>query len=196
MNSVLHFQIKISYSLGYVDAQDFLCVPTPRLHGHDFSHQGIMGIWEGFPPLAVVAPHGETQMFPEPAPVAPPVHRDLLDVRDGRSRSRSRRSHSPADDLHGNFHAALTALALRSGDKTSAWKFPAVSSSKMLQRQVALQLCGWSLKEEDLWSSVKRFVRSWIKSKGLIRLSKGGKRTGITPAPHVGSSSLSNTQKQ
>ncbi|KAJ6543876.1 hypothetical protein B0H19DRAFT_289302 [Mycena capillaripes] len=137
------------------NAQDFLCVPTPRLHGYDFSHQGIMGIWEGFPPLAAA---GDTQIA-DPAPVGPPVHRDLLDVRDGRSRSRSRRSHSPADDLHGNFHAALTALALRSGDKSSAWKFPSVSSSKILQRQVALQLCGWSLKEEDLWNNVKRWEK-------------------------------------
>ncbi|KAJ7667588.1 hypothetical protein DFH06DRAFT_1182943 [Mycena polygramma] len=132
------------------NAQDFLCVPTPRLHGYDFSHQGILGIWEGFPPLSTT---GETS---DPAP---PPHRDLLDILDGRSRSRSRRSHSPADDLHGNFHAALNALALRSGDKSSAWKFPSVSSSKILQRQVALQLCGWSLREEDLLNNVKRWEK-------------------------------------
>ncbi|KAJ7477171.1 hypothetical protein B0H11DRAFT_2234647 [Mycena galericulata] len=140
-------------------AQDFLCVPTPRLHGYDFSHQGIMGIWEGFPPLALGVPHGEPSILD---PTAPPIHRDLLDVRDGtRSRSRSRRSHSPADDLHGNFHAALTVLALRSGDKpsSSAWKFHAVSTAKALQRQVALQLCGWSLREEDLWTNVKRWEK-------------------------------------
>ncbi|KAJ7895961.1 hypothetical protein B0H14DRAFT_3081117 [Mycena olivaceomarginata] len=89
------------------NAQDFLCVPTPRLHGYDFSHQGIMGIWEAFPPLAATTPHGEPQI----------------------------------------------------GDKTSAWKFPAVSSSKNLQRQVALQLCGWTLKEEDLWSNIKRWEK-------------------------------------
>ncbi|KAF8211587.1 hypothetical protein K438DRAFT_1807564 [Mycena galopus ATCC 62051] len=141
------------------NAQDFLCVPTPRLHGYDFSHQGIMGIWDGFPPLAATTPHGDPQALPEIGPSAPPVHRDLLGLRDGRSRSRSRRSESPADDLHGNFHAALTALVLRSGDKTSAWKFHSVSSSKILQRQVALQLCGWSLKEEDLLNNIKRWER-------------------------------------
>ncbi|KAK7061340.1 zinc-ribbon-16 domain-containing protein [Favolaschia claudopus] len=137
------------------NAQDFLCVPTPRLHGYDFSHQGIMGIWEGFPP--VVAP-GDSQALPEAGAVAP-THRDLLGIRDGRSRSRSRRSHSPADDLHGNFHAALTALTLRSGDRTSTWKFHSVTSNKFLQRQVALQLCGWSLKEEDLWNNIKRWEK-------------------------------------
>ncbi|KAJ7179577.1 hypothetical protein C8R46DRAFT_1074139 [Mycena filopes] len=139
------------------NAQDFLCVPTPRMHGYDFSHQGILGIWEGFAPLAVVTPHAEPQILPEIH--APPIHRDRLDIRDGRSRSRSRRSHSPADDLHGNFHAALSALALRGGDKTSGWNFPAVSSAKILQRQVALQLCGWSLKEEDLWTNIKRWEK-------------------------------------
>ncbi|KAJ7762788.1 hypothetical protein DFH07DRAFT_404320 [Mycena maculata] len=132
-------------------AQDFLCVPTPRLHGYDFSHQGIMGIWEGFPPL-----NGE----PDPAATAQPVHRDLLGILDDTpSRSRSRRSHSPADDLHGNFHAALSALALRGGDKPSVWKFHAVSTSKALQRQVALQLCGWSLREDDLWTNIKRWEK-------------------------------------
>ncbi|KAJ7163782.1 hypothetical protein C8R43DRAFT_988631 [Mycena crocata] len=139
-------------------AQDFLCVPTPRLHGYDFSHQGILSIWEGFAPLDVATPRGEPSMLLD-AGTVPTVHRDLLDVRDdARSRSRSRRSHSPADDLHGNFHAALAALALRSGDK-SAWKFLAVSSSKTLQRQVALQLCGWSLKEADLWTNIKRWEK-------------------------------------
>ncbi|KAJ7727968.1 hypothetical protein B0H16DRAFT_1665587 [Mycena metata] len=123
------------------NAQDFLCVPTPRLHSYDFSHQGIMGIWEGFAPLSVVTPHAEPQILPEIH--APPIiHRDLLDIRDGRSRSRSRRT-----------------LAIRAGDKASAWNFPAVSSSKILQRQVALRLCGWSLKEEDLWTNIKRWEK-------------------------------------
>ncbi|KAJ6516352.1 hypothetical protein C8R45DRAFT_241220 [Mycena sanguinolenta] len=141
------------------NAQDFLCVPTPRLHGYDFSHQGIMGIWEGFPPLAAPTPHAEPQMLPEAGPVGPPVNRDLMELRIGRSRSRSRRSESPADDLHGNFQAALRALVLRGGDKTSAWKFHSVSSNKILQRQVALHLCGWSLKEEDMWNNIKKWEK-------------------------------------
>ncbi|KAJ7229086.1 hypothetical protein GGX14DRAFT_416631 [Mycena pura] len=140
-------------------AQDFLCVPTPRLHGFDFSYQGIIGIWEGFLPIVSATPRVDASIPPDPVP---PVHRDLLDVHSGsRSQSPSRRSRSPADDLHGNFHAALRALALRSGDRSvsSAWKFPAVSSAKVLQRQIALQLCGWSLKEEDLLVNVKRWER-------------------------------------
>ncbi|KAJ6627385.1 hypothetical protein B0H10DRAFT_2161088 [Mycena sp. CBHHK59/15] len=131
------------------NAQDFLCVPTPRLHGYDFSHQGIMGIWEGLVPVT----KGEPPLLPDPV-AFPPVHKDLLDAR---SRSRSRRSHSPADDLHGNFQAALAVLALRSGDKSSASRFPAVSSAKPLQRQVALQLCGWSLREDELMNNIKRW---------------------------------------
>ncbi|KAJ7087262.1 hypothetical protein B0H15DRAFT_843273 [Mycena belliarum] len=139
-------------------AQDFLCVPTPRLHGYDFSYQGIMGIWEGFTALNATPQPGPSVSL---EPASSSGHRDLLDVRNGRSRSRSRRSHSPADDLHGNFHAALSALAVRTGDKSAAstWRFPAVSTAKPLHRQVALQLCGWSLKEEDLWINTKRWEK-------------------------------------
>ncbi|KAJ7638426.1 hypothetical protein FB45DRAFT_902803 [Roridomyces roridus] len=138
-------------------AQDFLCVPTPRLHGYDFSHQGVLAIWEGFQSMPTDT-HAEPSILFDPSTL-PPVHRDLLDVRHGtRSPSRSRRSHSPADDLHGNFLAALTALAMRTGEKV-AWRFHAVSTSKPLQRQVALQLCGWSLRDEELFNSVKRWEK-------------------------------------
>ncbi|CAK5276104.1 unnamed protein product [Mycena citricolor] len=118
-------------------AQDFLCVPTPRLHGYDFSYQGIMGIWFGFP-------H-----------VAPPTEQTLERAKT-RSRSPSRDGRSPADDLHGNFQAALSDLALRNGDKIP-WKFHAVNSAKTLQRQIGLKLLGWSLREEDLQAHVKRW---------------------------------------
>jgi hypothetical protein len=154
-----------------------------------------MGIWEGFSPVNVT-PHVEPSLLLDP--VTTPAHRDLLDVReDAHSRSRSRRSHSPADDLHGNFHAALLALALRSGDKSSStWKFPAVSTSRALQRQVALQLCGWSLKDEDLWNSVKRFASLRPGNQVETNAPSGGRRMGNTPEPLVGSSLHSSTPKQ
>ena len=66
----------------------------------------------------------------------------------------SRGSHSPADDLFGSWSAALHSLAARRKDHPS-WK-PTVTTDKMIQRQIALQVCGWSVREEELSASVKR----------------------------------------
>ncbi|KAJ7067827.1 hypothetical protein C8F01DRAFT_1115851 [Mycena amicta] len=167
-------------------AQDFLCVPTPRLHGYDFAYHGIIAIWEGFAPIGghpSAATSTNATPHAEPSLLLP----DVLTFRgNSRSQSRTRRSHSqtaarsfsPADELHGNFNAALNALALRSGERdknkegdhrdnfgfgglssTSTARFAGVTTSRPLQRQLALQLCGWSLKEEDLWNNVKRWEK-------------------------------------
>ena len=138
-------------------------MPTPRLHGYDFSYQGLLGIWEGFNPSSV-----PTQHFSEDTP-APGQHSLLLDVpvpqvyhshtsstgSAGQERRTSHRSRSPADDLFGSWSAALHSLAARRGTDRSSWK-PTVSTNKLVQRQIALQVCGWSLREEELTAAVKR----------------------------------------
>lgn len=65
------------------------------------------------------------------------------------------RSMSPGDDMHGNFYAALVALAGRSGIDKSQWK-PMVHTGKATQRQVALWVCGWGVREDDLNRAVER----------------------------------------
>lgn len=152
-----HFCLSIMVQIqcpSCLDSREILCVPTSRLHGYDFSFEGLVGIWEGLHPL----PHQV-----EDTPVLP--QRDLLDIpvlpSTHHERSTSRRSQSPADDLHGNFHAAIVALAFRTGVDRSMWK-STVSTSKLVQRQVALQLCGWSLNDEDLTNAVKRLDFSEI----------------------------------
>lgn len=115
------------------------------MHGFDFSYEGLLGIWEGIQPLPDID-------------LASPVHRDALDVpNDPNDQYGSRRAQSPADNLYGNFHEAIKALAIRTGANKSAWK-PPVSTSKLLQRQIALQLCGWSLREEDMTNIIKKYV--------------------------------------
>ena len=66
----------------------------------------------------------------------------------------SGRSRSP-DDLFGSWSAALHALAARRGTDRSTWK-PAVPTNKLIQRQIALQVCGWSVREAELTAAVKR----------------------------------------
>lgn len=82
---------------------------------------------------------------------------DLL----GAPESRSRRSRSPNGRTLGAFHTALTELAARRNVHHSDWK-PTISTSKLLQRQIALDLCGWSLKQDDLSKAIKRYKTSLL----------------------------------
>ena len=132
-------------------------MPTPRLHGYDFSYQGLLGIWEGFNPSSV-----PRQNFDRDTPV-PGQHSLLLDLPVGQradstsvghETQSSERSRSP-DDLFGSWSAALHSLAARRGTDRSTWK-PTVPTNKLVQRQIALQVCGWSVREEELTAAVKR----------------------------------------
>ena len=143
-------------------------MPTSRLYGYDFSYQGLLGIWEGFNPSSASV---HMQHFSEGTPI--PGQRSLLldlpvgQVQHSRAGSTgsgghesqknasSHRSHSPADDLlFGSWSAALHSLAARRRDHSS-WK-PTVPTDKLVQRQIALQVCGWSVREEELSAAVKR----------------------------------------
>ncbi|KAG6844845.1 hypothetical protein H0H87_003277 [Tephrocybe sp. NHM501043] len=106
---------------------DYLCTPKSVLHGFDFSNQGLLSIWEGFKALPV------TQ---GPNLASPNSYYDLSEQWD---------SHPSIDELYGNYQAALGALISRR-DRT--WK-PSITTSKALHRQVALQLIGWSFREDD-----------------------------------------------
>ncbi|KAF7313353.1 zinc-ribbon-16 domain-containing protein [Mycena chlorophos] len=163
-------------------SQDFLCVPTPRIHGYDFAYRGVAAIWEGFDPIVPTSTTATPSA--EPSLLLP----DLLNFKPrpssgSRSQSRTRRSltrsYSPADDLHGNFNAALGALAMRSGERdggvlTNSGKLGSLMTNRPLQRQLALQLCGWSLKEEDLWTNVKRWEREGSHSRAACWLVFAG----------------------
>ncbi|KAF7980728.1 hypothetical protein HWV62_36737 [Athelia sp. TMB] len=136
-------------------SREVLLVPTPRLYGYDFSYQGLLGIWEGFQSQ----PH-------EPAGSAPTPRNGLLDLPPttpggiGAAAGGLSRRHalSPSDEIHGDFHAAIVALSSRKGTERLAWK-PPVSSQKVEQRLFALQLCGWSLKDEDLQNAIKKWEK-------------------------------------
>jgi len=159
-------------------------VPTARLHGYDFSFQGLLGIWEGLvpmpnppqPPLVGDAPitMQQTLLFDLPTIANPPYpyinHSHTSSIGSTASISSessgvttnlfTHRNNSPADALHGNWPAALAALGFRRGSDTvkSNWK-PAVQTSKLLQRQIALQIIGWSLRDDELSDAIKRWQK-------------------------------------
>jgi hypothetical protein len=157
-------------------------MPSSRIHGYDFSYQGLHGIWDGFRPVthAVESEHTPRIVYLELPPSEGNKPRS-------RSRHKGHRSHSPADELHGDFQAAIAAIGSRKGVDPLRWR-PLVSTNKLIQRQVALQLCGWSLKEEELNNTIQQwekegnhtraacwlvFTRQYTKAVDLLMRSKG-----------------------
>lgn len=126
------------------DSRDILCVPTSKLHGYDFSYEGLLSIWEGVPAFMHASYEAPTTAYG-----------NTLNVADASESYQGRRTASPAVDLQENFFAALSELLDRSDLDVDRWK-PVVTTSKLLQRQVALQLTGWNLREEDLMMDIKR----------------------------------------
>jgi len=129
------------------DARQMLEGPAIRLNGYNFANQGIQGIWEGFlPSITDTAPSSS----PQAGPLLDPL---VVEGVQSISRSQSRRG-KPRADMPSDFAAALLLLSAYHKTDTAAlesadWK-PTVSTAMLTQRRFALQLCGWSLKNEDI----------------------------------------------
>ncbi|TRM67809.1 hypothetical protein BD626DRAFT_564707 [Schizophyllum amplum] len=121
--------------------RDLLKSPTSQLHGYDFVYRGLLSIWEGFEATNLRARH------------VPPGAPELLDLPSMHDHGR-RRAHSPSDELHGNYKAALSAVLALKGPSWASWK-PTIPTNKLLQRQVALMLCGWSLQDDILAAEIE-----------------------------------------
>ena len=128
----------------------------------------MLGIWEGLQPI----PHTPSL---EHDPALEPqqsheVDTSLLSLPDedgdgyrtpGRRRRRRslRRSHSPIDQLHGDFAAAVHTLNIRRGyDRASVAKIP-IPTSRLAQRRFCLSLCGWNQGDDELLRATAKCVR-------------------------------------
>jgi WD repeat-containing protein mio len=139
-----------------VDSRRMLEGPAVCLNGYNFANQGIQGIWEGFQPsIPEVVPSSS----PPPAPPGPLLDPLVVEGVLSISRSQSHRGGQRAE-VPSNFASALLLLSgyhqtgaatLESAD----WK-PTLSTAKLIQRQFALQLCGWSLKNEDISAVINK----------------------------------------
>lgn len=147
-------------------SQGLLCFPTPRIHGYDFSNQGLQGIWHGFPPLprATVSRTKSTISLPV----------DLLSTSFEAATADTNSSGTPSptdipgllgtssqsaeDVLYGDFDGAVGLLLSRQNPARLP-PSPSLRTKRMKQRQFALQLCGWSLSDEDLSSAIKKWER-------------------------------------
>jgi len=55
------------------------------------------------------------------------------------------------------FRIALFDIESRNSGERSTWK-PVVNTARLVQRRVAMKLCGWSLKEDELGAAIARLV--------------------------------------
>jgi hypothetical protein len=151
----------VTDTLSRIDSRELFYAPTPRLHGYDFAHQGLLGIWLGFQPSPKPQPAQPSTPQVVVLELSPSTPRKLPAELGGYPHSPLPKSRalSPSDDIHGDFHAAIVALRTRKGGGPPFWQ-PTVSTQKLEQRQFALQLCGWSLKEEDIHNAIKRSAQS------------------------------------
>ncbi|KAI6037567.1 hypothetical protein EDC04DRAFT_2702091 [Pisolithus marmoratus] len=147
-------------------SRGLLCFPTSRIHGYDFSNQGLQGIWDGFPapPRAAAARNKSTISLPAelhstsfettaadtnssgtPSPTDFP---GLLGVS----------SQTTEDVFYGDFDGAVGLLLSRQNPARLPLS-PSLRTKKTKRRQFALQLCGWSLADEDLSSVIQKWER-------------------------------------
>lgn len=163
-----------------------LSAPTSQVNGFDFAHQGVMGIWEGLPTIPQFAAPPDV---PPPSPVhsvssSPVMGYRLLEhqqpqfqgdnllfpssnVDSGirrRGKGSSRRNKSPSEAAYGDFHDAIVAVLDRSGiicekDQPGMLRGSSLATNKVHHRRLALRLCGWTVGDDELIETIKRWEK-------------------------------------
>lgn len=150
--------------------------PAVHLNGYNFANQGIRGIWDGFPTsFSTVAPSSPPRAVPGPL-LDPLIVEGVQSI----SRIQSRRGKQRAD-VPSDFAAALLLLsAYHQADAdpldSADWK-PRILTAKLIQRRFALQLCGWSLKNEDISAVINKWEKDGRQSQAACWLVFLGKHT-------------------
>ncbi|KAI9450344.1 hypothetical protein BJY52DRAFT_1206162 [Lactarius psammicola] len=147
--------------------------PAVHLNGYNFANQGIRGIWDGFPSSS------PTRC---PGPLLEPL---IVEGIQSISRTQSRRGKHRVE-VPSDFAAAV--LLLSAYHQTNAdpldsadWK-PTTPTAKLIQRRFALQLCGWSLKNEDISAVINKWEKDGRQSQAacwLVFLGKHSKAIDI-----------------
>lgn len=112
-----------------------------------------MGIWEGFQALSQSSePRDSTSQLNE--------SRLAASTFDSSSASSLGLPFPPSqsfEDLsYGDFNAAITVILSRQGVEKQTWS-PALRTNKSPQRELALQLCGWYLRSNELSDAIRKY---------------------------------------
>src|SRR5882757_10204985 len=139
--------------ISHTDSRELICFPTSRLHGYEFSNQGLLGLWEGFAPLPQV-PDSCSPSFSVldgilTIPTTSLVNSSLSPLCTSAVLDPLTRMRQPSDDsVYGDFAAAVTNLCARRTGSERPWKAP-VRMNKLEQRRFALHLCEWGTGEDE-----------------------------------------------
>ncbi|KAG1739334.1 hypothetical protein EDB19DRAFT_1828902 [Suillus lakei] len=157
-------------------SRELVCSPTSRLHGYEFSNQGLSGLWEGFAPLPQVPESSASsfsvldglltipQISPGDSSLSPLSTPAVLDPL-------TRMRQQPDDLAYGDFTAAVAALcARRTSGSERPWRPPVRNTEKLEQRQFALHLCGWGVGEEEMNHGIRRWEKEGQQSRAACWL--------------------------
>ena len=155
--SYVHYgaTVTLIYRFFFLDARRRLEGPVVHLNGYNFANQGIRGIWDGFPSSVPTAtPSSPPRAVPGPL-LDPLIVEGIQSISRTQSRHGKHRAEVPSE-----FAAALILLnAYHQGNAdpldSADWK-PTIPTAKLIQRRFALQLCGWSLKNEDISAVINK----------------------------------------
>jgi hypothetical protein len=114
-----------------------------------------MGIWEGFQALPQSSEPRDSASLSD-LHLAPPAF-DSSSISSSLGLP-SAFSQSFEDLSYGDFNAAITAILSRQGMEKTSWS-PALrtNTNKSAQRELALQLCGWYLRGDELSDAIKKY---------------------------------------
>lgn len=155
----------------FLDSREIACTPTSRINGYDFSNQGLMGIWEGFEALPQPSEPRDTSL-PSDSYLTPPAFDSSSASALGLPSALSR---SFEDVSYGDFNVAINVILSRQGIEKQSWS-PALRTNKLSQRELALQLCGWYLRGDELSDAIKKYGFCWssfVPSKQNMQMGKG-----------------------
>ncbi|KIJ49393.1 hypothetical protein M422DRAFT_777349 [Sphaerobolus stellatus SS14] len=150
----------------WIESSRHILAGNSRVHGFEFANQGVLGIWEGFTPMARPSSVERDSDFES-------ARADLANLfvhdedeegyrtpgRHNHRNRRLRRTQSPSDQSLGDFAAAVHALNLRRGYDRTVVARVAVASNKLAQRRFCLTLCGWNYGDDELMRAAARWEK-------------------------------------
>lgn len=152
----------VKYSNVLLDAKQLLAFGSSKVHGIDFSFQGIMGIWEGLEAspsqdmMSILDGLDLASPSESPAARGESPHRSVDVNASLHPRLNTFKSQKLVDGFHGNYTAALNTLNSRTDlvNEKLAFKSP-LHSDKVQRRRLALALCNWKAGDEQIARSVQ-----------------------------------------